>query len=62
MWDTKKESTESQRLPSNSKKVAHNNYYYYYYYYYIIIEIRTVVVPSGCTKMLNETLINIFTF
>ena len=60
MWDTKKESTESQRLPSNSKKVAHNNNNYYYYY--IIIEIRTVVVPSGCTKMLNETLINIFTF
>ena len=60
MWDTKKESTESQRLPSNSKKVAHNNNNNYYYY--IIIEIRTVVVPSGCTKMLNETLINIFTF
>ena len=60
MWDTKKESTESQRLPSNSKKVAHNNNNNNYYY--IIIEIRTVVVPSGCTKMLNETLINIFTF
>ena len=60
MWDTKKESTESQRLPSNSKKVAHNNNNNYYYY--IIIEIRTVVVPSGCTKMINENLIKIFTF